>query len=196
MKSFGVTLISVALGVFTQAASAADFSFSGNIRYHNDVVRIDFTLDSDATNVRVWTDSFNSGENFDPITAVWSLPTGALVGENDDNDTIGPDQTYFDSGLVFPFLSTGSYAFTVTPYDNFAPSNLFDAFGYSGQTPIPIAEWCQPASDDCLDQKGTFWRVNLSGVDSATPPVPEPSTYLLLLGGLAVTSLVARRARR
>lgn len=195
MNKSGIALASIGLAICTQFAAAADFTFSGNIKYHNDVVRIDFTLDSDATNVRVWTDSFNDGENFDPITAVWSLPTGALVGENDDDDTIGPNQTYYDSGLVFSSLSAGSYAFTITPYENFAPGNLFDPFGYAAQTPIPIADWCQPASDNCLDQKGTFWRVRLSGVDAAAP-IPEPSTYLLLLGGLAATLVAARRTRR
>jgi PEP-CTERM motif len=196
MASSLIKFASASLVAFTQYAAAADFTFSGNIRYHNDVVRVDFTLNTEATDVRVWTDSFNDGENFDPITAVWTLPTGALVGENDDDDTIGPNQTYFDSGLTFASLPAGSYAFTITPYDNFAPDNLFKPFGYANETPIPIGAWCQPASDDCLNQKGTFWRVRLSGVDSATPPVPEPSTYGLLLAGLLATVAVARQRRR
>ena len=177
-----------------QMAAAADFSFSGNIQYHNDVVRIDFTLANDATDVRIWTDSFKSGENFDPITAVWSLPTGARIGENDDDDTIEPGQTYYDSGLVFPTLAAGSYALTITPYDNFAPDSLDSPFGYAGETPIAIADWCQPASASCLNQKGTFWSVKLSGVDVAAP-VPEPSTYALLLGGMALVVVAARRSK-
>jgi hypothetical protein len=188
-------LAALGVAMSTQLATAADFTFSGNILYHNDVVRIDFTLDNNATDVRVWTDSFRSGENFDPITAVWRLPDGALVGENDDDDTIAPGQTYYDSGLVFPSLPAGNYAFTITPYDNFAPDNLAEPFGYAGETPIPIAEWCQPASDDCNDQKGTFWQVHLTGVDGAIPPIPEPASYALLAAGLLMVGVAARRRR-
>lgn len=194
MKKILVQLAPIAFALGCSMAAAADFTFSGNIQYHSDVVRIDFILDTDATDVRVWTDSFNNGENFDPITAVWSLPSGALVGENDDEYTIAPGQTYFDSGLTFTTLAAGRYAFTITPYENFAPANLADPFGYSSETPISIASWCQPASDNCTNQKGTFWRVHLSGVDAAAP-VPEPSTWLLLMAGLGTTVVAARRRK-
>ena len=49
-------------------ASASVFHFEGMIDYHNDVVFTYFTLDDDATDVRIWTDSFDDGANFDPIT--------------------------------------------------------------------------------------------------------------------------------
>ncbi|WP_338414762.1 DVUA0089 family protein [uncultured Sphaerotilus sp.] len=192
MKLISKKLLAMLSLAASATSYAADFTFSGNIEYHNDVVRIDFTLLSDAVDVSVWTDSFMIGQNFDPITAVWRLPSGLLVGQNDDNASIFAGQSYYDSGLKFASLSAGSYAFTVTPFRNFAPANLFDPFGYSGDTPIPIADWCQPASNACLNQKGTFWRVHLSGVDSAAP-IPEPSTTALLMAGLMVIGAVARR---
>jgi hypothetical protein len=72
-------------------------------------------------------------------------------------------------------------------------------FGHDGTPQLPIADWCQPASDNCTNQKGTFWRVNLSGVDSAEPPpvgvVPEPETYALMLAGLAAVGYFSRRRR-
>lgn len=187
-------ILATATVVAAGMASAATFDFSGHIAYHNDVIRIGFTLDTDATDVKVWTDSFMSATNFDPITAVWSLPSGALVGENDDNPYIAPGQTWFDSGLVFPTLSAGSYLFTIAAYPNFrAGSNLSDGFAYDHDTPIPLPEWCQPASHCGM---GSYWSVHLSGVDSVSPPVPEPATYAMLLMGLGLLGSIAPLRRR
>ena len=69
------------------AAHAANFTFSGNIQNNTDIVQIQFGLLADATNVGVWTDSFQSGVNFDPITALWHRVGSdyTLIGQNDDN---------------------------------------------------------------------------------------------------------------
>jgi len=174
-------------------AHAAAFEFSGEITFHNDVVEIAFTLVDDAVDVKVWTDSFAAGANFDPITAVWALPDGHLVDQNDDDSSIDPAQTYFDSGLVFARLPAGDYVVTIATYQNVpAGTNLADGFVYGGQAPIPIALWCQPSSDACANQKGRFWRARLEGVDIASA-VPEPATYGLMAIGLM---LVGRRAWR
>jgi len=193
MRCFKPVAIAVALMASATLAQAADFTFSGHIAYHNDVVQVGFTLVQDAVDVKVWTDGYLDGINFDPITAVWSMPTGTLIDENDDNPLIGPGQTKFDSGLVFPTLAAGNYLFTIATYNNAAAgATLAQGFIYDGETPIAIADWCQPASDNCTNQKGTFWQVHLTGVDVATS-VPEPETFGLLGLGLA---LVGWRVRR
>ena len=85
-------------------SQAALINFTGEIEYHNDVVYTYFTLNQDTNNVRVWTDSFQSGDNFDPITALWS-GDGNLIAQNDDDASINPDtQTYYDSGFNLSFL--------------------------------------------------------------------------------------------
>ncbi len=124
----------------TGIASASSFTFNGNIANHNDVVKIGFSLSSDATDVKVWTDSFQNGTNFDPITAVWRRNGTDYdkIGQNDDNPYIAPGQTYYDSGLTFSSLSAGNYLFTIATYANFANgSHLSDGFAYDSQTPIP-----------------------------------------------------------
>jgi hypothetical protein len=186
-----------ALTLFAVHANAALLNFTGNIANHNDVIYTYFTLTSDATNIRVWTDSFLSGTNFDPITALWNADSGDLLSQNDDNDNVNPaTQTFFDSGFSLASLSAGNYAFTVATYANFASGvNLANPqFNYSNAAPIPLAEWCQPASHCGM---GTFWSVWMDGVDSGstTPPgdVPEPSITWLMSLGLALCALRKRR---
>jgi hypothetical protein len=176
-------------------AQAADFTFSGDIAYHNDVIRVPFTLNADATDVRVWTDSYLGGVNFDPITAVWSQGASSwtLVGQNDDNMSIAAGQTRFDSGLVFSSLAAGNYLFTIATYNNFAAGTTLDqGFKFDGQAPIALADWTQPASHANM---GTHWQVHLTGVDYAAPPVPEPETYAMLLAGLGLMGVIGRRRK-
>lgn len=173
-------------------AQAAQFDFSGDIANHNDVIQISFSLASDATNVKVWTDSYLNGVNFDPITAVWSQSGSNwnLVGQNDDNPYIVPGLTKFDSGLTFGSLAAGNYLFTIATYNNFASgTTLAQGFKFDNQTPIPLAVWDQPASHANM---GTHYSVHLSGVDVAAP-VPEPETYAMLLAGLGVLGWARRR---
>jgi len=183
-KMLKKTLCTLALLAPISAANAALINFEGDIQYHNDVVTISFTLDNDATNVRVWTDSHDGGTNFDPITALWRAD-GTLLDESDDNSNIDPaTQTVYDSGFTLPTLAAGDYFFTVATYNNFANgSNITDGFRFDGQDAIELSDWCQPAND-C--NEGTYWSVWLDGVDSASNPnaVPEPSSIALLGLGL------------
>lgn len=190
-----------ALAALTSQAHAALLNFTGNITYNTDVVQINFTLANDATNVRVWTDSFDGGVNFDPITALWNLSTGARLGQNDDNASVNPiTQTRYDSGFTLPTLAAGQYAFTVAAFNNFASgNNLADGFEFDNQTPILISQWSQPSRIG--PQTGSLWSVWLDGVDSATNPndpgnnVPEPgSLALAALGMMGLASLRRRKA--
>lgn len=188
-------LVATALTLGSISANAALINFTGNIDNHNDVVTINFTLNNDATNVRVWTDSFMSGTNFDPITALWD-GSGNLISENDDDDSINPaTQTWYDSGFFLPTLTAGSYIFTVATYNNFANGSLLsDGFAFDNDAPIPLSQWCQPANNCGM---GTYWSVWLDGVDSATGPgpvsVPTPATLALFGLGLLGMGVARRR---
>jgi hypothetical protein len=179
VKGFFIAAIVASLSV---DGNAATFNFTGTISSANDVVTVPFTVDTAATNVRVWTDSFQSAANFDPITALWNATTGALLGQNDDNDTINPaTQSYYDSGLAFGTLAAGSYFFTIAAFSNFAHGpNITDGFYNDGSF---------------YDYPGRNWSVWLDGISSASEPTVGNTSDITSAGsphlaaGLAANTL-------
>ena len=153
-------------------------------------------------NVRLWTDSWSAGLNFDPISTLW-VQSGndfALVQEVDDDSSIANGQGAYDTGHAKDGLAAGSYRLSVGAsfLEPFAKGNLYSqGFTQDGTTPTPIAQWNQPSYDiNNNDQKGTFYSIHLSGVDSASvTAVPEPEAFAMLLAGLCLVGAVARRRR-
>lgn len=190
MNHFKTLALALATGLAAPAALAADFSFDGDIRYHNDLVEVVFSLNA-AASVRLWTDSWQSGLNFDPQLTLWR--GGVLQAANDDDDSIAPGQGYYDAGLQLA-LAAGSYRLVLSAAGNDAlGTTLAEGFSLGGEAPIALADWTQPSSDINLgDQKGGAWRLQLSGVDQAAP-VPEPGVPALLAAGLLVLGWLARR---
>ncbi len=190
MKKFAALLSSLLL-VFAGAAQAGLYNFTGTMKYHNDVIYTYFSVANDATDVRVWTDSFKSFTNFDPITALWAA-NGTLIAQNDDNATVNPStQTYYDSGFVLPNLAAGQYIFTMTTYPNFANSNLLaDGFGFDAQQAIPFKDWLEiQYAGTSFTNIGSEWSVWVDGVDEASnPSVPAPATLLLFGFGLCAVA--------
>lgn len=191
-----IRLTATALPFLALQAQAADFSFSDHIRHNTDVVQVAFTLDHEASNVRLWTDSWQGGFNFDPTLTLWvKQGTGySRVGDNDDDSSIDPGQGFYDAGLTLAGLAAGQYLVTLGAAPNYANGTLLsDGFAFDGSEPILVSEWNQPSYDiNANDQKGTFWRLNLSGVDAAAP-VPEPSSLVLLFAGAGLLLAVSRK---
>ena len=183
-----------ALLMSVTAAQAGDFTVTGTMTFHNDVVLVDFSLASAATNVKIWTDSWQSGLNFDPTAALW-LRSGAdfsRLAEVDDDDTVAPGQGFYDTGFSLPSLAAGQYRVTLVAAVNASNGSLLSqGFAYDSETPIPLALWNQPTYDpNANDQKGGFWQLRFSQVDSVSV-VPEPASWLLL--GLGAVGLSLRR---
>ncbi|MBC7701210.1 MAG: PEP-CTERM sorting domain-containing protein [Massilia sp.] len=189
-------LAAAALALSSLHAQAANFSFAGDIAHHTDVVQVAFTLQSSSGPVRLWTDSWSDGLNFDPTLSLWVKDGSgySLVGDNDDDDTIDPAQGFYDAGLSRTTLTAGQYLVTVGAAPNHANGTLLSqGFAFDGSTPILVSQWDQPSYNlNANDQKGTFWRLNLSGVDTAVT-VPEPATAALILAGLSSMLLSRRR---
>ena len=167
-KLIVTALLSASSLGFAGLANANSVTFSGNIANHNDTIRVDFSLAQATTDVRVWTDSYLSNTNFDPISALWNADTGNLILENDDNAGIALGQTGFDSGFSLAELAAGNYFFTLATFSNFAVGpNITNGFAYDSQTPIALSEWQQPSNSFGPDG---FWRINLDDTGAAMPP--------------------------
>jgi len=187
-------LIAIALLAAT-SAQAADLSLSGQAVNHNDKVVIDFQVAAGST-VSLWTDSWQSGLNFDP--QLFLTRSGAIVNADDDGGSfVNAGAGYFDAGLQFTAAAAGSYRLVLNAASNDAlGASLGDGFAYDGDTPIALASWNQPSYDfNADDQKGGFWRLHLSGVEQAAV-VPEPAGWALLAAGLLSLSLLSRTRRQ
>ena len=184
----------LAIAALSLGAQAADLTFSGQAVNHNDKIVIDFQVAA-GSQVSLWTDSWQSGLNFDP--QLFLASGGAIVNaDNDSGSLVNAGAGYYDAGLQFTAAAAGSYRLVLNASSNDARgTTLAQGFSYDADTPIKLADWNQPGYDiNANDQKGGFWRLHLSGVEQATA-VPEPAGWMLLLPGLLALSLVGRRRR-
>ena len=189
-------LVATALGVISCSAYSVQLTVSGDVAFNTDIVEIPFHLNDASNDLKVWTDSYQSGVNFDPVSAVWKLVGGqyVLLGQNDDNPHLAAGQTLGDSGMHLQQQGSGDYLYTIGAYPNFAYGTLlsqqFD-LQVAGAASQPLGTWCQPGG---LCSVGSFWRANIESAGLPVLAVPEPATTMLFAAG--VLAFAFRRGRK
>ncbi|WP_369600392.1 DVUA0089 family protein [Hahella sp. SMD15-11] len=136
MKKGMMTLCAATLAASMQAnAVPMDFDFSGTFTKDNDVVLLNFTVNT-ASSVTIFSSSWDDG-GFDPILAIWDS-AGNRIEQQDDGGLTGStvsngvsyDYGVWDSYFTIA-LDAGTYTASIAQYSNFANgTHLSDGFRY------------------------------------------------------------------
>jgi hypothetical protein len=182
-------------------ANADNFSFTGNLAGDDSVQTFDFSVGaSSSVTLRTW--SYAGGTNaagqaiarggFDPILALFALPGGSLIGQNDDGGgNVAADAVtlaHFDTFLQ-ELLAPGNYRVSVMQFANFAVGPNFSN-GFSGSGTLNF-------EDVTGDFRDSHWAFDILNVNSAVQNgVPEPSTWAMMILGFAGIGFMAYRRSR
>lgn len=199
------------LSVSSAIASAANFSFTGEFQYDNDVQLFSFTVGSTSEiSLRSW--SYAGGVNaagqtidrggFDPILALFDS-NGNRIGQQDDAGcpNVAADSvtgvcwdTFFTTTL-----EAGRYTASIQQYDNFSTPSLATGFVRDG---IENRQFRNGFVDAAGDRRNAFWAFDILNVNAAELPpeepgeVPEPGSIALLSAALLGMTAVRRRRQR
>jgi hypothetical protein len=190
-------LISLAL---TPPLRADTLSYTGNFVSDDVVQTFNFNVASQGL-VTFQTFGYAGGINgagnaiaaggFDPLVSLFDSAGDFLAFNNDGSCVqVGTDATTlncFDAYLPL-VLDAGSYTLALTENDNLAVGPTFaDGFTQAGNGNFTCAEFMGIPGGFCdasPSQRNSAWALDVT--TPATAPVPEPSTYALLLSGIGV----------
>jgi hypothetical protein len=191
-------------------AKAASFTASGSLAADNSVYTHTFDTTT-AQDFTFYTTSYGGGMNangtqtsaggFVPVLTLFSATTGNVLGFGGGDATChgsssaDPSTGLCEDAYFSTALSAGSYILDLTEFPNVANGSLRDGFLFSND-PTATGDLCgvsggtflQTDVAPCVQRNGNF---DLNVVSSA--PVPEPSTWVLVLPAAAAIALFGRR---
>ena len=213
MKTLLCLFFTAGLAVSTATISTSNYSFEGLFLTDDQVQLFDLTLATPGT-VTFQTWGYGGGTNanhtviapdgFESLLT-WFGPDGSYI---DNSNGCGAGNTYQGACLDASgqwLFAAGTYTLALTQVGNFAnspdgfPGDL--GFGFSQQgngdytpgfNPIP---GCTAFCGTLGTQENGNWAVDILGVTSATEvgATPEPSTWVLSIGGIALLLVALRR---
>lgn len=184
-------------------ADVVDYDYFGSFPYHNTVLTFTFSVE-DVSDVTLFSSSYANG-GFDPMLFLWNGDGSSLLESQDDHPGGVPSSALsngvsypvgdFDAYFVVNALPIGEYIVAISAYANWHNgSALADGFYFDNQTPIPIAQWDQPASG-FRAADFAFHILNVARAEGPPTATPEPATLALMGIGLAGVHLLRRRRK-
>lgn len=197
------------LGMSNGALAAMDYDFNGAFTKDNDVLQVNFTIDTER-DITFFTSSWDDG-GFDPVLTLWDSAGDFII---DWDDSAQDNKTALSNGVSYSYgfsdvyyvrtLAAGSYSATITQWDNYANGpNLVDGFYYDTEPHFTYVMGFgdQPdfngatAAVDPRTENLAFHILNVSTAEVNTVnPVPVPAS--LLLFGSALAGLIGIKRRK
>lgn len=192
-------------------ALAASFTSTGSLAADNSVFSHTFDTTT-AQDFTFYTTSYGGGMNADgthtsaggfvPVLTLFSSTTGnVLAFGGGDGMCSGPSMADATTGVCedayfTQMLDPGSYTLDLTEFPNVAIGNLSDGFlagsdtHFTGTNCGSDGMFLQADLAPCV-QRTANYAVNITS--GSTSPVPEPSTWILVLPGAAAILRFGRR---
>ncbi len=206
MKTLLCLFFTAGLAVST-ATLSSNFSFEGLFLTDDQVQLFDFTLATGSTvTMESWGYGGGTNAHGDVIPAggfdtyfTWYGSDGSMIGQDDDCDG-GPGHSH-NGGCVDAYgqanLGPGSYILALTQSGNIPLGDLSDGFFQQGAGDYTASGSCAAFCDTSGNTDSGNWAVDILNVTSATeegvPATPEPSTWVLSIGGIALLLVAWRR---
>ncbi len=214
----------IAISLISGSASAANFSFIGNLNHDDAVQEFNFEVEGAAREVTLRTWSFAGGTNaegqviqaggFDPVVSLFNSSTGALISFNDDgfHYQVPDTENEFPTFPYFPYFPNFSnipfFPSTNSAYDSLLATNL-SAGNYTVTVTqfksFPVGSFLtngfSGSDSENFASRTSHWALDVSNVENATvgatyiSQVPEPDSFAMLLAGLGLLGFMAKRKK-
>lgn len=185
----------------TTANAMPSSQVEGKLGLGGNVALMSLTLDTDTSNVRLYTDSWAAGKYFNGELALWDA-SGKLLANNDDyakSFPIAGAMTFRDAGILTD-LKAGTYTvglmhWTNAPFtdqlaDGFKPSPNYNLYAFGE------ADFWRVNTTVGYFGMPVFTEMNMEATVRNISPVPEADGFSMLLVGLGLTGALGYRRRR